>query len=326
MVERAPLLMTGAHESFANNEILRWRSRCEAAFRMGNYRTAAFRRQQPNVGGAGPAVKFRRRRDLPGVELRIVEFPDQHGVCEFCSYCSDFEFYSPLAFRGEWWHQRRWLAACPGRLLALGPGDLFRARCLHGAGSLAALIVEKAVLGRHLAEHGLTLEQLRLALLTAMSAALRARFLAAIESLQPTVSLLETEANLGDFLAALLVELGQRPAVPESTRYTSDAAVQACQRLQGDTTGSVDLQALADETGLSRFQLLRAFKRRFGLPPQTYRLQMRIGLARKMLRDGVAPAWVAAELGFVDQSHMTRHFKRALGLTPAKYAKNTKLS
>ena len=88
-----------------------------------------------------------------------------------------------------------------------------------------------------------------------------------------------------------------------------------------DPNVTVDLDTLARASGLSRFQVVRVFKRRYGLPPHCYQLQRRLGLAKKRLRDGVRPAQVAMELGFVDQSHLTRQFKRLFGVTPAHYAR-----
>jgi len=83
----------------------------------------------------------------------------------------------------------------------------------------------------------------------------------------------------------------------------------------------VDLETLAKRAGLSRFQALRAFKQRYGLPPHAYQLALRIGHARKLLREGATAADVAARCGFADQSHFTRHFKRINGVTPAQYAR-----
>ncbi len=83
----------------------------------------------------------------------------------------------------------------------------------------------------------------------------------------------------------------------------------------------VSLDGLAAAAGLGRFALLRAFQRRFGLPPHAYQLQLKIERARTLLRSGQSAAWVAGELGFCDQSHFTRHFKRILGVTPGDYAK-----
>jgi AraC-like DNA-binding protein len=201
------------------------------------------------------------------------------------------------------------------------PGDILRARRVETPGYCRSLILEAGALSGYLAEHQSCLEQLRLPLCLTMSLALRARFVTALDSLGSATSLLESQASITAFVAGLLAERAGLGIV-ESKRG-GDAAVHVRQRLQKDTTGEVDLETLARETGLSRFQLLRAFKRRFGIPPQAYRMQMRIAMARKLLRSGMAPAGVAAELGFVDQSHMTRHFKRAVGITPARYAKST---
>jgi AraC-like DNA-binding protein len=80
--------------------------------------------------------------------------------------------------------------------------------------------------------------------------------------------------------------------------------------------------ALAEFTiaGLNRFEALRAFKKRYGLPPHAYQLCLRISHARRLLLGGASAAEVAARCGFADQSHFTRHFKRFNGVTPAQYA------
>jgi AraC-like DNA-binding protein len=83
----------------------------------------------------------------------------------------------------------------------------------------------------------------------------------------------------------------------------------------------VDLETLARKVGLNRFQALRTFKRRYGLPPHAYQLCVRLGHARSMLSQGGAAADVAARCGFVDQSHFTRLFKRSFGVTPMQYAR-----
>ena len=70
----------------------------------------------------------------------------------------------------------------------------------------------------------------------------------------------------------------------------------------------------------SRFQVVRVFRARYGLPPHTYQLCSRIARARALLRAGHTPAEVSALCGFADQSHFGRHFKRLVGATPARYA------
>ena len=79
------------------------------------------------------------------------------------------------------------------------------------------------------------------------------------------------------------------------------------------------LDDLARATGVDRFRLSRAFKAAFGLAPHAYLVQLRLAKARRLLAAGQPPALVAMSLGFADQSHMGRWFRRAYGLTPAHY-------
>ncbi|MEH3144529.1 MAG: AraC family transcriptional regulator [Methylobacterium frigidaeris] len=81
----------------------------------------------------------------------------------------------------------------------------------------------------------------------------------------------------------------------------------------------VSLAELAALSGVSRFQLLRGFSRTVGTTPHAYRLQRRVGFARRLLAAGSRPAAAAAEAGFADQSHLTRAFVRQFGVTPGRY-------
>ena len=84
-------------------------------------------------------------------------------------------------------------------------------------------------------------------------------------------------------------------------------------------TDPPSLAELAALTGLSQFALLRAFRNATGLPPHAYLNQLRVRQARLLLDDGLPPADVAAQTGFADQAHLTRHFKRVVGVPPAAY-------
>ena len=53
--------------------------------------------------------------------------------------------------------------------------------------------------------------------------------------------------------------------------------------------------------------------------PHAFLEQPRVRRAQSLLRTGLLPADVAAEVGFADQSHLTRHFKRIVGVTPGRY-------
>ena len=71
---------------------------------------------------------------------------------------------------------------------------------------------------------------------------------------------------------------------------------------------------------VSPAHLVRCFSRTFGISPHRYLLARRIDAARRRLLQGEPVAEVAAGVGFHDQAHLTRHFRRHVGTTPARYA------
>jgi AraC-like DNA-binding protein len=79
------------------------------------------------------------------------------------------------------------------------------------------------------------------------------------------------------------------------------------------------LEELARAVGCGPFALLRAFRAAYGLPPHAYLTNLRVQRARAMLDTGLRPADVAARVGFTDQPHLTRHFKRIVGVPPGAY-------
>jgi AraC-like DNA-binding protein len=84
--------------------------------------------------------------------------------------------------------------------------------------------------------------------------------------------------------------------------------------------GSMTLRDAADTLHAHPAHLVRAFSRAFGMSPHQYMTSRRVDLARRLLLDGMPPALAAAEAGFYDQSHLSRHFRHLLGTTPGRYA------
>jgi AraC-like DNA-binding protein len=84
-------------------------------------------------------------------------------------------------------------------------------------------------------------------------------------------------------------------------------------------TEHCDLDSLGNHLGLSRFQLVRLFNQRVGMPPHAFLVQLRLAGACRLLRSGSSIAAAAVESGFFDQSALTRHFRRSLGVTPGQY-------
>ncbi len=89
--------------------------------------------------------------------------------------------------------------------------------------------------------------------------------------------------------------------------------------MAADLDQKITLDDLARSIGLSRYHLIRIFKKHTGLPPHLYRTQCRLDLAKALLRKGMPFAQVALEAGFTDQSHFTNKFKQFTAATPSQY-------
>ncbi|MBJ6764631.1 AraC family transcriptional regulator [Myxococcaceae bacterium JPH2] len=139
-------------------------------------------------------------------------------------------------------------------------------------------------------------------------------------SLEQPATALERQTRLFAALAALVAR-HTRPHPEQRPVGIEHVAVRrARDYLEAYAEENVTLEQLAGHVGLSVFHLVRVFRRELGLPPHAYQIELRVRRARELLRQGKPPGEVAAQLGFSDQSHLTREFKRRVGLSPGRYA------
>jgi AraC-like DNA-binding protein len=105
-------------------------------------------------------------------------------------------------------------------------------------------------------------------------------------------------------------------------REGRDAAIVrfACRYLDEHFHADPSLSELARQCGVSRFALLRLFAKEIGMPPHAYMTRARLREARRLLLQGEPAASVAAAVGYVDQSHLTKRFRAAFGITPGQFA------
>ncbi|WP_420564953.1 AraC family transcriptional regulator [Thalassobaculum sp.] len=131
---------------------------------------------------------------------------------------------------------------------------------------------------------------------------------------------LAAESRLELLLLALALRHG-RAHLPGQRDQDGDPGMVSRIReiLHADFESDIRLDDLARETGRSRFQVNRAFQAATGMPPHRYLTNIRLEQARRMLAAGDSPAEVAAAVGFADQSHLSRRFKAAYGVTPGRF-------
>ncbi|MCG9737342.1 AraC family transcriptional regulator [Shewanella insulae] len=145
------------------------------------------------------------------------------------------------------------------------------------------------------------------------------------DTLSTSDNALLRESLIYTSLARLMSRHGASRPVEKTLRPTVQLAL-VKQFLDDMPAADVSLDALAKLAGLSPFYLIKQFQRQYGLPPHAYQIQGRIRLAKQMIRQGGKLLEVALACGFHDQSHLNRHFKRALGVTPGQYAREVEAS
>jgi AraC family transcriptional regulator len=95
---------------------------------------------------------------------------------------------------------------------------------------------------------------------------------------------------------------------------------QALEYIQAHLSEEISLSAIATEIGISRYHFSAQFKRSMGIPPYEYVLQQRVNRAKQLLLcSEFSIAEIALEVGFADQTHFTKQFRKATGSTPARF-------
>ena len=133
-------------------------------------------------------------------------------------------------------------------------------------------------------------------------------------------SLLERSVTLHELCVAMLTGFARAATPPRQTAAAAGIAT-ARQLIDDDPAADPSVAELAALAGLSPFHFSRGFREVVGLPPHAYRLHRRVERAKALLAAGRSSAEVAHSLGFADQSHLIRQFRRQTGLTPAAYAR-----
>ncbi len=123
--------------------------------------------------------------------------------------------------------------------------------------------------------------------------------------------------DLAEALAAADASIARRP--PLSTRHWR-AVDTARDFLDANLETIVTSAELEAATGLSRYAMARHFRACLGTSPYRYLTMRRLDRARSLIRQGMPLVDTALACGFADQSHMTRQFKKAYGISPGRWA------
>lgn len=257
-------------------------------------------------------IDFRRSAALPGVEVLDAINTDRRWRWFNTAYALAF----PTSWFGEVQYRGRLMDSTPGTVFCSAPGEIHATR-VSDPGTFHVLLIDPSVFQTMAREAGARSEVTWGPIVDRSSPILRRAALSLFKGIGRESDPLTLQARFSEFFTEMGTTLLQSP-IPRVARSAPRRAAQIREALHGGE-GRLDLVALTEQTGLNRFQLLRTFKQAYGVSPQTYQLCLRVSRARELLKRGLAPSAVAAECGFADQSHLGRHFKRIVGVTPGRY-------
>jgi AraC-like DNA-binding protein/mannose-6-phosphate isomerase-like protein (cupin superfamily) len=123
---------------------------------------------------------------------------------------------------------------------------------------------------------------------------------------------------LGGMLGLLAREFLSDDRRPEARGL---AAARAC--LEARYREKLTVPQLAELAGLSAGYFLRAFRRAYGVPPMVYQGRLRVAAARTLLRStDLGCKEIADRLGYSDEFHFSKSFRRAAGCPPGQYRRS----
>ena len=218
--------------------------------------------------------------------------------------------------RGEW-------VGGPGTILAFAPGEIHSASALSASGYRYRMVYPGAQLIRAISATNGDPHDRPFEVPVFSDHELAGRLASAHQPLIEGRWNTDAESEL---VAALRSLWRNHRTTAAPSHETSDlhAVERARAYLASRFAKQVRLASIAAECDMSAFQLIRVFQRVLGVSPYAYLVQLRVNRARDMLQQGIGVSEVAYSCGFSDQSHLTRVFKKAIGVPPGVYRKSVR--
>ncbi|NOI79479.1 AraC family transcriptional regulator [Vibrio tubiashii] len=263
------------------------------------------------------SANFKQSTALPWIEMRIAS---QSTACYAAHSHDEFSFGIIQQGKADYRNHNSTHHIGRGDIVTINPADVHSCNPEAGTWSYSMLFVDtkqmgaiqREILGQFQAGYSADYTPFRHAF--ERSEPIKNHYLALFNDLQSEASQLQVQTRLYDFIEAVHAQSSMevKPSPSSSLKRVQE-------KLLDDVSQIHQLDHLAQEAQMSRYQLLRAFKHYYGLPPHAYLMDEKIKRAKVMLKSGQEIAEVAQELGFSDQAHFQRQFKKKIAVTPKFY-------
>ena len=272
-----------------------------------------------NPGAQGERIAFSRPPELPGVEIMVVE----HCARRWRVFHDTYAVVTILDVSGrsiDWLYRRKIYRTEAKNIMLIEPGEVHANMKITPPATFRVLCVDPSLVACVVKELAMTTSHPHLKVVSVTAPPFFRAFALLHRSLENGATTLERQSHFSICIHLLTDACTEKSSTTEVKQPDRSRLLRARDFIWEYYAENVTLDELATITGLSRFHLLRAFAAEFGMPPHTYLNQVRLAKARKLIAAGIPLANVAAEAGFADQSHFTRHFRKTYSVTPAEYA------
>ncbi|PKF63783.1 AraC family transcriptional regulator [Psychromonas sp. psych-6C06] len=256
-------------------------------------------------------VFFRQSEQLPFVEMRQAS---ASTACYHAHSHDEFSFGVIDSGVADYQNLNQRLRIGAGDTVTINPADVHACNPHEGDWSYRMLFIKADWVGRLQSEidEKLSCDYLSFAAVFHRSPDAYQQFQRLFNALQYEQNPLNVETELINYLQRCFFS-----DVDKKTDLSQLSQVKAQIADQLDINHS--LTELAKTAGLSRYHLIRSFKQRYGLSPHAFQLDERIKAAKTLLKNGHSLIDTSHQLGFADQSHLQRNFKKRLAVTPKQY-------
>ena len=253
---------------------------------------------------------------LPFVEMRQA---DRASACYHTHSHDEFSFGVIDDGAADYTNLQQANIVTRGTTVTINPGDAHACNPKQGSWSYRMLFVNSRWVGELqkeiLAEQGR--DYLAFPSLFYRSSGSYQAFDTLFNTLRKESNVVVCESQLIEFLSQCFVK---NRSLSSAARSTGSHEVSKVRELIMDRLDcNLSLDEFSQHSGLSRYHLIRSFKQTYGQSPHAFQLDQRIIQAKSLLQKGKSLANIASILGFSDQSHFQRNFKKRLAVTPKQY-------
>jgi AraC-like DNA-binding protein len=272
------------------------------------------------------SVEWNRPDDIPGVH--VIDIENSRLLVRM--FHATFSMTALSRANSEWYFKGASHRSLTGGVIVWEPGDFHR--CVRHFGpdevrggdastSQTGMVIEPEILEGFAAETRSRPPRLHLKLRNLKDREVYRSQRSFYDSLERPATRLERQTRFADCARILLERVFETSLAAPEPAAEAAAFRRARNYIEDHYAEEIRLEELAAATGLNRFAVLRLFKRHLGVPPHQYQVEVRISRARQLLDRKIPLAIAAADVGFSDQSHFTRHFQRVWRMTPGEYVR-----